>query len=60
MVTHSKIVDTLYILHENMQFYIFKKYVSDKYKSCNFFNMLENTYLIMFKRTEVSLTFYFI
>jgi hypothetical protein len=24
MVTHSKIVDPLYILHENMQFYIFK------------------------------------
>jgi hypothetical protein len=35
MVTHSKIVDPLLILQENMQFYIFKKYVSDKY-----FNLL--------------------
>jgi hypothetical protein len=25
MVTHSKIVDPLYILHKNMQFWIFKK-----------------------------------
>jgi hypothetical protein len=37
MVTHSKIVDPLYILHENMQFYILKKYVSDKYLTLNFF-----------------------
>jgi hypothetical protein len=37
MVTHSKIVDSLYILHENMQFYILKKYVSDKYLTLNFF-----------------------
>jgi hypothetical protein len=38
MVTHSKIVDPLYILHENMKFLIFKKYVSDKYCAFNIFN----------------------
>jgi hypothetical protein len=31
MVTHSKIGHPLYILDKNMQFSIFKKYVSDKY-----------------------------
>jgi hypothetical protein len=48
MVTHSKIVDPLYILHENMQFKIFKNYVSDKYLTFNFLNILESTYLVMF------------
>jgi hypothetical protein len=36
MVAQSKIVDPLYILNENMQFYILKKYVSDKNKAFNF------------------------
>jgi hypothetical protein len=49
MVTHGKIVDPLYSLHENMPFVIFKKYDSDKYlKAFNFLIILENTYLIMF------------
>jgi hypothetical protein len=44
MVTHSNIVDPLYILHENMQILdlIFK------YLTFNFLNILENTYLITF------------
>jgi hypothetical protein len=47
MVTHSKIVDPLYILHENMQFYIFKHYVSDKYLTFNFLKHFRKYILIM-------------
>jgi hypothetical protein len=38
MVTHSKIVDPLYILHENMQFEILKKYVYFRKYIFIFFN----------------------
>jgi hypothetical protein len=39
MVTHSKIVDPLYILHEDMQFYIFKK-LFKHFRKCIFNNVL--------------------
>jgi hypothetical protein len=43
MVTHSKIVDPLYILQENMQCLIFKKYVSFKhFRKYIFNNVLTN------------------
>jgi hypothetical protein len=44
MVTHSKIVDPLYILHENMQYLLFKKKFW-QILTFNFLNILENTYL---------------